>query len=339
MFAAEFNGLNSLLVETAQMLVKYARPVTRRNYTCYELPEPVLLKITNPRSRIITIAERGGNKYLPYIESLWLASGRNDLASVEHYVPNLRNFSDDDLTLRAAYGPRFRRFNNLSEDYKELGEQKYTIDKKFIVVDQFQFIEDSFKRDSHTRQAIITLGDPIKDCYDLTTRVLKETKDFPCTRSIQFIRSEDKLDVIVHMRSNDFIWGASGVNIFNFTFLQEYFASILGLEVGSYYHIANNLHYYDRHKELVTRLARVTDYVDEGYVYPATFSSLSEFDNNLKKLSLYEANLRNGKSNEKLIFEDEFFDDWSSVIFHSFNKSEPTISFHNPILKKLFNKK
>lgn len=37
------------------------------------------------------------------------------------------------------------------------------------------------------------------------------------------------------MRSNDIIWGASAVNIFNYTFMQEYMATILGLGVGNYF--------------------------------------------------------------------------------------------------------
>lgn len=37
------------------------------------------------------------------------------------------------------------------------------------------------------------------------------------------------------MRSNDIIGGASAVNIFNYTFMQEYMATILGLGVGNYF--------------------------------------------------------------------------------------------------------
>ena len=47
------------------------------------------------------------------------------------------------------------------------------------------------------------------------------------------------------MRSNDMLWGASAVNIFNFTFMQEYFAAMLNMEIGSYFHIANNFHFYE----------------------------------------------------------------------------------------------
>jgi thymidylate synthase len=50
-----------------------------RGRKCFELPYPVIIKINNPLSRIVTIPERGWNYVLPYIESLWLASGRNDV--------------------------------------------------------------------------------------------------------------------------------------------------------------------------------------------------------------------------------------------------------------------
>ena len=79
------------------------------------------------------------------------------------------------------------------------------------------------------------------------------------------------------MRSNDLIWGASGVNIFNFTFMQEYFASILGLKLGSYYHTAHNMHFYEEEKNLVERIAAIENVKDDSFEYKKTFSSLKEF--------------------------------------------------------------
>src|SRR5699024_613430 len=102
--------------------------------------------------------------------------------------------------------------------------------------------------------AIINIGDPPKDCFNKEGG-LKETKDFPCTRLLHFQKqpNANKLNLTVYMRSNDFMWGASAVNIFNFTFILEYFAQILNLEIGDYYHIANNFHYYKEHeKDLLT---------------------------------------------------------------------------------------
>ena len=85
------------------------------------------------------------------------------------------------------------------------------------------------------------------------------------------------------MRSNDMIWGASAVNIFNYTFMQEYMAAILGLKVGDYYHFADNFHYYDRHKKMVEQLSKVKEVVDEPYIYDKTFRNLEDFMQEGKK--------------------------------------------------------
>lgn len=45
-------------------------------------------------------------------------------------------------------------------------------------IDQFFYVIESFKRDPYTRQGIITIGDPPKDCFDIENK-LKVTKDYP----------------------------------------------------------------------------------------------------------------------------------------------------------------
>lgn len=52
------------------------------------------------------------------------------------------------------------------------------------------------------------------------------------------------LDMTVTNRSNDLVWGMLGANYVHFTFLQEYMAARLGVEVGRYHHFSNNLHAY-----------------------------------------------------------------------------------------------
>jgi hypothetical protein len=52
------------------------------------------------------------------------------------------------------------------------------------------------------------------------------------------------LDMTVCNRSNDMIWGMLGANVVHFSFLQEYLAARIGVEVGNYYQFTNNLHVY-----------------------------------------------------------------------------------------------
>ena len=138
------------------------------------------------------------------------------------------------------------------------------------------------------------------------------------------------------MRSNDFMWGASAVNIFNFTFIQEYFAQILNLRIGEYYHIANNFHYYDIHKEQIREISKVEGVIDEGFEYSKTFTSLTEFDTKVNILQLEEEKLRSNRKIGLMDLKDDFFNDWLKT-FYCYNTKNKT-KFVNPILNSLFKK-
>lgn len=337
MFVEEYEGINSFVVGAANLLLKYGVKRSTRGYTCWELPEPYSIKIKNPTSRWITIPERKWNYTLPYAESLWLASGRNDLDFVKHYVKKLSEYSDDGRFIRGGYGPRFRFFSGTINDYqnthplknpKNIGEISY--------VDQYSFIGACFSSDRNTRRAIMNIGDPPKDSFD-TTGQLKKTKDFPCTRLLHFMKdpSEDKLNLTVYMRSNDFLWGASAVNIFNNTFIQEYFAHILNMKLGSYFHFSNNFHYYEDQRSLIEKLSCVKKVTDEGFLYNKSFNTLEEFDKKIIELNRIEEELRNSGKIDHIDFQDDFFNDWLKVLY-AFN-SKNKVEFINPILNKLVN--
>jgi thymidylate synthase len=334
MFTAEFDGINSFLVGMSRTFLEHRVLRVTRKHRCWELPSPVMIKINNPLSRWITIPNRSWNMFLPYAESLWLALGRNDLNLVKYYLPQLEEFSDDRKFVRGGYGPRLRCFNGNSNDYKKAWENNEVIFQS-KEVDQFYYIIKSFERDPFTRQAVITIGDPPKDCFD-SNNLIKETKDLPCTRLLQFMRNSEnnKLNLTVYMRSNDFIWGASAVNIFNYTFIQEYFAKMLNLEVGVYYHIANNFHYYEEnHQVLVEQLAECKDVKDESYGYKTSFSGLDGFDSLIKELGKWENEIRNKKTKVLLDFKDDFINDWAKVLYlKNFNTK---VDFVNPILNQL----
>lgn len=318
MYQAEYSGINSFLVESAKMLLSEGRKRVVRGKICYELPEPYMFKITDPLAREVTISERKWNRTLPYAESLWIASGRNDMNYITYYLPRMEEFSDDGIYMRGGYGPRFRHYNGSSNDYKI--SDVSIIGKEGI--DMFRYIVDCFQEDPNTRRAIITVGDNNKDCFDENGKI-RNTKDIPCTRELHFIKQADtnKLDLIVTMRSNDFIWGASAVNIFNYTFMQEYMSAILGMEIGHYYHIAENFHYYERHCDMVKSLASLNQVHENPRMLNKTFSSLSEFDELLKILSNEEEKMRMNNRYVKYEFADSFFQHWFCVLSNYKNQS------------------
>lgn len=331
MYQAEYSGINAFLIGSCKLLLEEGKKRETRGRLCYELPEPYMFKISNPTARLVMIPERKWYGILPYAESLWLASGRNDMAFIRHYLSRMDNFSDDNVYLRGGYGPRFRHFNGDSLDYavdKLLKEQNHE-------VDQFRYVLECFKEDELTRRAIITIGDPMKDDFGADHH-LKRTLDIPCTRMLHFMRdaSNKKLNLVVSMRSNDMLWGASAVNIFNFTFMQEYFAAMLNMEIGSYFHIANNFHFYEDKLDMVKQIANSDIVDDKPYIYSKTFKSLYEFDALVKTLSDEETKMRMQQSDYCYYeFEDPFFRDWYNVIFKANMAKE--VEFVNPLLKTL----
>lgn len=335
MFTAEYKGINSFLVGASKLLLDEGVKRTTRGYTCWELPAPFMFKISDPTSRIVTIPQRKWNSALPFAESLWIALGINDLDFIGHYLKNMQNFSDDGVYLRGGYGPRIRKYNATTDDYRSSRNNHQN--KSDVAVDQLRFVIDLLLKDINTRQAIITIGDPNKDCF-MPDGNLKNTKDFPCTRSIHFQKhpTENKLNMTVTMRSNDIMWGASAVNIFNFTFIQEYVSHLVGLEIGEYYQIVSNFHFYDNFKSVIEDIAKVKNTIDIGYNYKKCFRSLADFDKNINILSDKELLLRASDNVAKYNFDDDFFNDWFNVFVH-FNTKNP-VHFVNPILKELYNK-
>lgn len=324
----EFEGINSFLVGMANELLKKGIKRETRNATCYELPYPILITINNPCSRWITINSRKWNPILPYAESLWMASGNNDLKMISHYLERMGNFSDNGLYLHGAYGPRIRDYNN---DKKLINS---FISYEENTVDQLKYIEDCFQKDSSTRRAVIQIGNPAVDCFSSNSTLLN-TLDFPCTRTLHFIKNNQtqKLDLIVHIRSNDFIWGASGVNIFNFTFMQEYIASILNLGIGKYYHFADNFHYYDYHNQKVIQISKEQNIIDDSYQYNMKYNNLKSFYKDLNELYIWEKQIRLNKMKSLKNFENSFFNDWAKIFFY-YNCKEK-VQFKNPILNKI----
>ncbi len=336
MYTEEYGGINSFLVGGSRLLLKEGVKRETRGKVCYELPGPFMFKITNPKARLVTIPERGWNAALAYAESLWLACGRNDLGFIQNYLSRMADFSDDGLTLRGGYGPRLRKYNGNANDYQIVNSIDSTERYRSNTIDQLDFVVKCFEKDPNTRQAIITIGDPVKDSFELNSE-LKQTKDFPCTRSLQFMKqsNSNKLNLTVYMRSNDILWGASAVNIFNFTFMQEYIAHLLGLEVGDYFHIANNFHFYEDQKDKIEKVAAVSDFVDESFDYNYHFRTLSEFDIQIRKMETIESQI---SDNDLLVdLNDDFFNDWYKVLYQKRTKRE--VEFVNPILNKIKSQK
>lgn len=209
----EFNSLSEAFCGLAKKLIDDGvwarRGKNAAGNTCLEFPGAVLIKIKNPANRYCFVPERKWNKTLGWVESLWIASGSNDLTMPARYVKNLYSFSDDGKYMRAGYGPRIRRFGDNFNCY-ELADGKkmyrqYGNNHSGVGIDQLKFVIEKFKEDLGTREAVITIHDAMSDDFDMGAGggALLVTKDTPCTRSIHFMVVDGKMNCYVDMRSND----------------------------------------------------------------------------------------------------------------------------------------
>jgi thymidylate synthase len=102
-------------------------------------------------------------------------------------------------------------------------------------ISQLDYVVDLLKNHKHTRQAAISIYDG-KEHPDYKT-------DTPCTYAIQFTNVENRLNMCVTMRSND-LWYGFCNDQYQFSKLLELVCKKTGLDMGTYYHFAHNLHIY-----------------------------------------------------------------------------------------------
>ena len=102
---------------------------------------------------------------------------------------------------------------------------------------QLDYVIDQLRKDKETRRASISI-------YNGNDRYNFEN-DTPCTYAINFQIIDEKLNMTVLMRSND-LWFGFCNDQYCFSRLQEMVSKELSIEVGSYYHFADNIHLYNK---------------------------------------------------------------------------------------------
>lgn len=213
-FADVNEALPSLLLD----LEKHGEEVSSRAGVTKELTH-VGITLTKPWRREILLAHRKPNLAAQIAETAWVLAGSNDIGWLDHYLPRAKDFSDDGFTWRAGYGQRLRDWEGR--------------------VDQVRWVVEHLRDNPASRQAVMSIWDPEID----TT----PGKDIPCNDWLNFSSRLGYLDLHVAVRSNDVIWGWSGINQFEWSALLEIVAGLLGLQVGCLHFSTTSFHIYDRH--------------------------------------------------------------------------------------------
>lgn len=378
------DGLNSIYNNVP--MVK----TTSRNGPVLQIQEPVLITYRNPLQRVLLNPYRDANPMLCLYEAMWMLAGRNDLAPLQYYCQQMKEYSDDGKTINDAYGYRWRKAHT---DFYHNRPQVVT-----CYADQLDILVAHLKDQPNSRRAVLRMwnveddllkiggfGNRIrcKKCLgvgginginqgslepddgvssDVWIKCPKcngtswvdepASKSVCCNLEVMFAvricqvckwqngangvdpawwecstcgAKPAHLDMTVTNRSNDMIWGLLNTNYTTFTFLQEYMAARLGVRVGLYHHMSNNLHCYEwnfkpqewlKEYERNNHLARQV-YTASWQPYPLV-QSPTIFE---QELPLFVEFNRNGEQaiEQPKHWQEPFFDEVAQPLLNAFH--------------------
>lgn len=168
--------------------------------------------IDRPSSNDILASFRKWNKGYAEFEWQWYLSGDKNATEIAKRASIWYNCMDSN--------------NNVNSNYGWHWQQN----------DQLGYVINELRNNPQSRRASISI-------YNAKDRTNFEN-DTPCTYAVNFCIVNDKLNMSVMMRSND-LWFGFCNDQYCFSKLQEMVGQLLGVEIGTYFHFANNLHIYN----------------------------------------------------------------------------------------------
>tara|TARA_Y100001938_G_scaffold130909_1_gene187385 strand:+ start:4222 stop:4911 length:690 start_codon:yes stop_codon:yes gene_type:complete len=224
----KYNHINHIIRDISHKLLTEGEEYSPRGMKTKELIN-VFCTLTNPKKSICTLKDRKlSMKYLK-AELNWYRSGDLSIENIKRYSTMWEKICDDYGLVNSNYGylAKHMKCNNY--------------------ITQFGWCVQQLYEDPNSRRAIINFNNP--------DHKYNGVKDFPCTISQQFYIRNNKLDSITLMRSNDLIYGFC-YDVPYFTLLQKEMAQKLNIKLGVYHHYAMSMHVYERHFEMITKIAK-----------------------------------------------------------------------------------
>lgn len=137
--------------------------------------------------------------------------------------------------------------------YSNYGQYMFGPDPNvtFQTPSQFDYVVDTLKKDEFSRRASMMLLH--------REHLFGGNSDVVCTYAINFAIEDSRLHMTVMMRSNDVIFGFTN-DAFCFSQLYEFVYKRLSdekypyLQYGTYTHMANSMHVYQRHFEMIDKI-------------------------------------------------------------------------------------
>lgn len=249
-----------------KLIKAQGRSVQVRGAQTYEITAQGFT-LDQPLERCITMQHRQNRIAATIAETMWVLAGRNDIDWLSLYLPRAADYSDDGVTWRAAYGPRLRRWCGGT--------------------DQLASVRSALLEERSSRRAVAVLFDPAQD--------YQSSRDVPCANWLHFLVRDDRLDLMVTARSNDLIWGFSGINAFEWSVVHELMASWVGVPAGRQHHFVSSLHYYERHLDRASHILEAwsgTTIYDVGAQRIPYAGTWEELDGHLEEWFRVEALVR-----------------------------------------------
>jgi thymidylate synthase len=178
--------------------------------------------IRDPRQRWVVSRRPAINPAFAIAEVVWILNGRDDAAFLNHWFPGLPRYAGGGDRYHAAYGHRLR---------------------KGFGFDQLERAYHALRNNPDSRQVVLQIWNPQIDFPDDAGKPV--AADIPCNICAFPKIRNDRLEWLQVMRSNDLQRGLP-YNFIQFTTLQEVMAGWLGVRLGSYNHVSDSLHVYER---------------------------------------------------------------------------------------------
>lgn len=304
-------NVNEALAEGMRLLARRGEHEQSRNGEVVVLPVPLTTVTYQPTERVLFSPARDANPFFHLYECLWMLAGRDDAASLNHYIKDFgARFADDGgKTIHDAYGHRWR---------------------ESFGFDQLNVIIDKLRANPGDRQCVLQMWDCSQEDHH-SDDLLGDWKARPCNTHVYFrvrreqgltldaqiqaetgdIESVPVLDMTVCCRSNDAVWGAHGANAVHFSFLQEYMAGMIGVRVGFMYQVSNNYHGYVDVLNKIGEPENVDgcDYYSDGSICPMSIGNVwSAWDNDLRKFMRWHDTLWDDGRSDHVYYTNRWFD-------------------------------
>lgn len=202
-----------------QRVLDYGESEDTRIGKAFVIPEPIAIQYLNPKQHVLLDKWRDANPFFHLMEAMWMLAGREDSAFLDNYIRGFGSQYAQNGIVPDAYGYRWR----------------YALG-----FDQLEVIIAQLRETPTTRQAVLQMWGAGR--IDLCAPEFK-----PCNLTACFLIRQGKLDMTVYNRSNDLVLGCCGANAVHFPIMQEYVATKVGIEMGHYWQVTNNLHLYAEH--------------------------------------------------------------------------------------------